>query len=242
MQIILLAVPEGSKVLRAEVCFLMDCTSSMQSWIEATKSKLVAIMQDLRRQFESQIQGLALEVRVAFVGYRDFCDKEQFVVKDFTDNIEEMVQFIGQLKASGGGDAAEDVYGGLEKTTSLSWTGRGKIKVARRIIHFADAPGHGARYNTFNANNDHHSDFDSDGAKCMKVMKQIAELRIDFTFVRITNNTDKMIEVFKKWYDGKVTGHLEMQVLPLEAPAESFGANITQIILSSVKSVACTIK
>lgn len=31
-----------------------------------------------------------MKIRVGFVGYRDFCDKEQYAIKDFTENIKDI--------------------------------------------------------------------------------------------------------------------------------------------------------
>lgn len=50
--------------------------------------------------------------------------------------------FIARSNATGGGDAAEDVAGGLKKALSLAWKGDTRI-----IIHIADAPAHGSEYN-----------------------------------------------------------------------------------------------
>jgi hypothetical protein len=54
-----------------------------------------------------------LEIRVAFVGYRDVQDHPRFSLKDFTDNINDVKNFISGVQASGGGDEPEDVQGGL---------------------------------------------------------------------------------------------------------------------------------
>ena len=48
---------------------------------------------------------------------------------------------IAAAVASGGGDFPEDVSGGLQKCTDLSWASRTRI-----IVHIADAPAHGEEY------------------------------------------------------------------------------------------------
>jgi len=56
----------GSKLL--ELGLLLDCTSSMSTWIERSKKTLQEIISNV----VSSTDGL--KVRVCFVGYRDHCD------------------------------------------------------------------------------------------------------------------------------------------------------------------------
>ena len=60
-------------------------------------------------------------------------------VKDFTDNISEVMDFVTSMKATGGDDAPEDVLGGLDSASKLSWT----EDSARFLVLIADAPMHG---------------------------------------------------------------------------------------------------
>lgn len=54
-------------------------------------------------------------MRVCFVGYRDINMLEgRFEIKPFTDDVKDMVKYIGSLKAAGGDDIPEDVQGGLK--------------------------------------------------------------------------------------------------------------------------------
>ena len=53
----------NSKIL--ELCLLLDCTGSMGSWIERSKTTLKEIIQSVKKENDS------LVVRVCFVGYRD---------------------------------------------------------------------------------------------------------------------------------------------------------------------------
>ncbi|KAJ1556879.1 hypothetical protein HK405_001512, partial [Cladochytrium tenue] len=57
-------------------------------------------------------------------------------------NISEVEAFIDTTKAEGGGDAAEDIVGGLHEATKLDWNARYNV-----LLHFADAPGHGRGWN-----------------------------------------------------------------------------------------------
>jgi hypothetical protein len=76
---------------------------------------------------------------VAFVGYRDYGDRPDFSIHEFTEDIEKVKNFISGVYASGGGDFPEDVQGGFHKALNMNWEPR-SIKTA---FHIFDAPGHG---------------------------------------------------------------------------------------------------
>lgn len=51
----------------------MDCTASMDKWIEACKNELKTIVDYILSEHEGT------KIRIAFIGYRDFCDKERYI-------------------------------------------------------------------------------------------------------------------------------------------------------------------
>jgi len=59
---------EADKDQTLDLCLLMDCTSSMSSWIARSKDTLKEIIDTVKSQ------NTGLKVRVAFVGYRDIKD------------------------------------------------------------------------------------------------------------------------------------------------------------------------
>jgi hypothetical protein len=79
---------ESKQIL--DLCLLMDCTSSMQVWIERSKDTLKEIINNVKKYNPE------LEVRVCFVGYRDIKDDVRFAVHDFTDNIDDVKAFISK--------------------------------------------------------------------------------------------------------------------------------------------------
>ena len=105
----------GQKVL--ELGLLLDCTSSMGSWIERAKKTLQEIIEDVVASCAGN-----LEVRVCFVGYRDHCDTERFTIQPFTGDIQKVKDFISKVQAVGGGDFPEDVVGGLRKCLDQPWS------------------------------------------------------------------------------------------------------------------------
>ena len=58
---------------------------------------------------------------------------------DFTSDIDSLVTFIDEVQATGGGDTAEDIAGGLNQDLSMNW----REKSAKYAILIADAPCHG---------------------------------------------------------------------------------------------------
>ena len=86
-----------------------------------------------------------LTTRVAFIGYRDIKDSKRFEIIEFTENVHSVRGFISKLVATGGGDAPEDVAGGLDKALKLNWT-ENSVKSLFLIL---DAPTHGSDYHNY---------------------------------------------------------------------------------------------
>ena len=73
-----------------DLCLILDCTGSMGSWIERAKDTLKTIVDQVKSTNK------ALKIRVAFVGYRDFGDREQFGILDFSENMDDVKKFISK--------------------------------------------------------------------------------------------------------------------------------------------------
>lgn len=116
-----------------DLCLLMDCTSSMQEWIERSKETLHEIINNIKAQNKD------LNVRVAFVGYRDITDPERFCVAPFTTDLDKVKDFISKRVADGGRDWPEDVQGGLNQALKLDW----QTDSVKQAFLICDAPGHG---------------------------------------------------------------------------------------------------
>ncbi len=114
--------PVGPKIL--DLCLLLDCTASMGSWIQRSKDTLCTIIDSVKTTYTD------LAVRVSFVGYRDIGIVERFVIKDFSEDLEEVKLFIGKVDANSSKepgskvrvDGPEDVQGGLNQALKQSWS------------------------------------------------------------------------------------------------------------------------
>lgn len=79
---------------------------------------------------------------MAFIGYRDFSDKEKKIeYHDFTSDIMSVKKFICSLKADGGGDGAEDISGALEFAFKLNYSKHPDTILCTYLV--CDAPTHG---------------------------------------------------------------------------------------------------
>ena len=121
----------GGKTL--DLCLVLDCTCSMYSWIQRSKDTLITIIDQVKAGNPT------LNVRVSFVGYRDFGDREQFSNMDFTEDLEKVKKYIASQPADGGGDIPEDVQGGFHHALGMKW----EADSIKSVFHIADAPGHG---------------------------------------------------------------------------------------------------
>jgi hypothetical protein len=91
-----------------DLMFIMDCTSSMSSWISAAKNELKSIIEFVKNEHSNT------KVRISFIGYRDHCDGKNRITKiSFTEDVDLIKNFIAQTPALGGGDLPEDVAGGF---------------------------------------------------------------------------------------------------------------------------------
>ena len=121
----------GGKTL--DLCLVLDCTCSMFSWIQRSKDTLITIIDQVKAGNPT------LNVRVSFVGYRDFGDREQFSTMDFTEDLEKVKKYIASQPADGGFDLPEDVQGGFQHALGMKW----EADSIKSVFHIADAPGHG---------------------------------------------------------------------------------------------------
>jgi len=127
------------KAHELDLVIVMDCTSSMSSWITEAKLRINEIVDSCLEAHED------IKVNVGVVAYRDFCDgSDRLNVFSLSDNINKVKEFIHDQKALGGGDGPEDVVGGLQKAIEMKWQAG-----AKHIILVCDAPCHGDEFHEY---------------------------------------------------------------------------------------------
>jgi hypothetical protein len=130
---------EGAEVdslSQLDLAFCIDLTTSMQPFLSAAQSQMVAILQSL-----ASLQGADLQV--GYCGYRDYSEHAPITeLCPLSGDLEEVQQKLGALVAQSApdnSDAAEAVLSGLEGCNSLAW----RPGAYRIVILVGDAPPHG---------------------------------------------------------------------------------------------------
>ena len=144
------AISNMQKVL---LVFVVDTTGSMGGVIGEIKRRICDIVQSVCKA-NCHLAG------VAFVGYKDWSDgSDHFEVLDFTRDVSEFQRFVGGITAGGGGDAPEDVLGGVCRALELSWPEEGGSRV---LFHIGDAPHHGRVFHSPSMGDDYPDGHPSD--------------------------------------------------------------------------------
>ncbi|KAM9985766.1 hypothetical protein ACTFIZ_012401 [Dictyostelium cf. discoideum] len=186
------------KAIRASECvdllFIVDCTGSMGSYIEQIKSDIVKLQEALK------LKHSFLDIEFGFIRYTDFdvksnrCSTFQF-------------SFVSEIRAQGGGDGPEDVFGGMDLINSMKW----RPNSTRVVIHIADAPCHGTEYHSWP---DSYPGGDPNGIKLDHLLTHIISLNINYYFGHINleatelKNYQKIINSF----DSKETSKMNERI------------------------------
>jgi hypothetical protein len=178
------------KPLSAKVCFVMDCTASMEPWLRMARNEILNIIDYVEERHPYA------DIAVAFVGYRDHGDANRLLIHPFSD-VPPLMNFLNTVQAMGGDDIAEDVAGALQHVHTLDWS---RTDVAM-IYHIADAPAHGLRFHNEDIS-DSYPEGDPFGLDPATSLRQFARNGVHYTFVRITRHTDKMTDIFANVYRG----------------------------------------
>lgn len=118
-----------------DLCFVVDCTSSMSPFIQAAQRQAETILTTLAAQASA-------DMRFAVVGYRDrghepVCDVVPFARAE--RNAIRSALAILRAGANGNTDAAEAVFDGLVAASELVW----RESALRVLVLVGDAPPHG---------------------------------------------------------------------------------------------------
>jgi hypothetical protein len=167
----------------------------MGAYIDGVRDAIDDIVEDLVSTYDIQ------PLRLAFVGYRDFSDAAdmQFRYLDFTSSVYRFRNFVAATRATGGGDAPEDVMGGLFKALRLDWGPSGRPGM---IFHIADAPAHGCHMHSYAT--DTYPYGDPDGRTPERLFWRLRWDAIHYYFGSITGDTATMLQRFAEANNGQV--------------------------------------
>jgi hypothetical protein len=185
-------------VCSTDLLFLIDTTASMMGHINAAKEQVRSIVNDIGVAFLNEA-----EVRMAVVGYKDHMDNPNIQFLDFTPSADQVRSFLDGLSATGGGDAPEDVLGGIQQALNATWRYQ-----TRCIIHIADAPPHGRTLHNFPDIQDNYPNPGSEPHRLTHrpLLEQMVKLNINYVLLRINDRTDLMAFTFLKQYAAASAG------------------------------------
>ncbi|KAL4478423.1 hypothetical protein ABPG74_006658 [Tetrahymena malaccensis] len=202
--------------MELDLMFIVDCTGSMSSWIDAVKLEITGIVAAIRNQHHGS------QIRVSFVGYRDYGDTERYSIFNFSEDLEKFQDFISKVQACGGNDAAEDVAGGFKNANSQNWKSQAKYAVL-----LADAPAHGIQYHGDKADfYDRYPKGDPDGVDLKKEFQNLIRKGVKLYAVEIMKSTNMMYDIFQK-YNKEVNGQA-LDITKLGNSTLGFGQFISQ--------------
>ena len=182
-----------------DLMFIMDLTGSMGVWLEEAQKSIKDIIEEITDNNPGS------KIRISFIGYKDFKDENEERVynsKEFTEDINEINEFISGLDCFGGGDIPEDIVGALKLALNMKWESNAKY-----AILVCDAPCHGKQYH--NISLDKFENGDPSGTTLEEVMKQFYEKGITFYCLEIDSSTEKMFKIMKDVYNDNNKFHIE---------------------------------
>ena len=172
-----------------DIVFCCDTTGSMGPYLDNSKKTIEKMMQKAIENFKG------IEVKFAFVGYKDHNDKHITQIKnlDFHDRV---ISYINSIRPLGGNDYPEAVFDGLyDASTKISWRDGKENDHLRLIFHIADAPPHGREY--YSGEDDDYPD----GCPCNIdidcLAKEFQKKGIQYILLKIGSSCDRMESIFK---------------------------------------------
>ena len=146
------------------------------------------------------------KMRVAFAPYRDYEDtvKDDDEACDFTTSFtgpdSTFVRALSRVRASGGGDDAEDVFTGIARVAGFSWNAPNRL-----LIHIADAPCHGIQFH--DGVGDHYPSGDKYGRSIEDQLRLLYErCKVStYFFCHLNTSTRKMLREFRRAAGGGLT-------------------------------------
>jgi hypothetical protein len=202
--------------MNVDIAFALDCTGSMQPWIDAAKHQIHRTITELRDLHTSS------RMRVAVVLYRDFGDTfehgwKHFRTLGFVEETQIITQLLEETHAEGGNDTAEDIEGALEKVNSLNWD----PDAIKHCFLITDAPPHGRDWHEVHIS-DRYPDV---GAGLVDQIKQLDNNRVHFTIMKVNRSVNILLKRASDIYE-PTRFHVEdivNQMLAIGPPTEAPG-------------------
>ena len=178
------------------ICFIIDNTGSMGSWINIIKELCHNFFVEITEKFKEY------KFYFACVLYADkpSVNSDQNFRINFTQDEKDFKSKLEEIILQSGGDEAEDWVSGFKMSLEeLNWGNGTKL-----IFHIADAPAHGKLFKKKKkSDNFLFEENDTHGKDLLKLIKKCSERNIKITGINIDNVCS--FKVFQKEYQ-KVDG------------------------------------
>ena len=172
-----------------QLAFCLDGTWSMQPYIDAVRTCIIKVISDIKAI-------VPLQIDVGAVVYRDYLDEKQYEVYQFM-SVNDFCATMEFIQEEGGGDIAEDCFGGLyHVATDLKWN-PDDIHVC---LWCGDGPAHGFVPQRKRAPGcDRFPDGDP-AYPVPKVVTALLQAAISVAFIKIDDITDLTLREFDRCY------------------------------------------
>lgn len=224
-------IPQNAGDLTVDVCFILDCTGSMGSYIDQCKQHVLRIMDMLRD--ETSVKS----TRVAFVAYRDYRDAGRIESADFklSSNAQTVIDLINAQQASGGDDMPEDMLSAITRANTLNWSSHIRIAV---II--TDAEAHGYYYDFPGGDNHKSGRCPDQVAPHLDLKESVLHLKhnigCDILYCKIHDGSKNTMGMIQEQYNDGGFG-----VISLDEGAHAFAdkilSGISTVILKTIAPI-----
>ncbi|CAF0938598.1 unnamed protein product [Rotaria sordida] len=208
-----------------DVCFVIDTTGSMGSYIEQVKATITRVIKENEVKLrEMRASGT---FQFAIVDYRDHPPEGDYIFHqcDFT-NHQAAVEYMKTLRADSGGDAPEAVLDALDAACGLKW----RDKADHLLFHVLDSPPHGRTYSSG-------GDRWPGGCPCGKtaegILSKMKKKKIGYNLLLCSSSLNMMINEFQR--------HIEVRTLKF-GEAITFEKIITQRVHQQLVDTEITFK
>ena len=222
-----------SEIMELDICYVIDGTGSMFSYIHAAKDWIVRITKDISTQMSSS--GRSDDIRVACIIYRSSCcsssSSDKANLFDFM-SADELAPEIASVSCEGGCGSAADVIGGLKWALQQSWR-RNATKI---LIEMGDECPHGEYWNKCPWKHDRS---DPEIAADKAVVRQIGEKGIKFMFSTVVPGVRDLLRYgLRENYNGVRKGYkleeLDFAVGNITGPGDAFKQLILKNIIKEI--------
>ena len=220
-----------SRRMELDICYVIDGTGSMSSYISGAKHWIRRITNDISAQMSSS--GRSDDIRVACVIYRSSCCRSDNGPNLFPFmSADALARNIASVKCGGGCGPAADVIGGLKWALQYNWRPNAK----KILIEMGDECPHGSYWNR----NPHKHDRTSRQiAADRAVVRRLSERGIKFMFSTVVPRVRDLLrnglsETYNDAKKGLKLEELEFGRGNISGPGDAFKQLILQNIIKEI--------